>query len=122
MKFFKAAIFAFSLLQAATGFAADSSATGTSSKTVIIDVRTAAEFKAEHLEGALNIPYDKIAETIQTAVPDKNSKLILYCRTGRRSGIALDTLKSIGYEDVTNLKTIRESSEKLGIPVIKGVK
>lgn len=121
MNLFMAAILSLALLLATSGFAADSPEKASVNR-VIIDVRTVPEFQEGHLEGALNLPYDKIGETIQAAVPNRNSKIILYCRSGRRSGIALDTLKSIGYEDVTNLKTVNEASEKLGVPVIKGVK
>jgi phage shock protein E len=122
MKLFRAVVLSLSLLAAATfGFSADSPEK-TAVKGVIIDVRTTPEFEEGHLEGALNLPYDKIGETIQAAVPNRNSKIILYCRTGRRSGIALETLKALGYEDVTNLKTVKEASEKLGVPIIKGNK
>jgi phage shock protein E len=121
MKLLGAVVLSLSLLLATFGFAADSPEK-TAVNGVIIDVRTSPEFQEGHLEGALNIPYDKIGETIQAAVPNRSSKVILYCRSGRRSGIALETLKTIGYEDVTNLKTVKEASEKLGIPVIKGNK
>lgn len=91
-------------------------------KPLVIDVRTEAEWKDGHLEGALLIPYEKIGEGIETAAPDKKTKIIVYCRSGRRSGIALDTLKKLGYEDVTNLINAKEASEKLNIPIVKGDK
>ena len=91
-------------------------------KPLLIDVRTEAEWNEGHLEGAIRIPYEKIGEEIVTAAPDKKTKINLYCRTGRRSGIALDTLKKLGYEDVTNLINAQEASEKLKIPIIKGDK
>lgn len=94
----------------------------TAAKPIVIDVRTEPEWKEGHLEGAVRIPYEKIGEEIEKAAPDKKSKIILYCRTGRRSGIALDTLKKLGYEDVTNMINAAETSEKLGIPIIKGDK
>ena len=86
---------------------------------LIIDVRTEPEWNKGHLEGAIRIPYEKIGEEISRAAPDKKTPIILYCRTGRRSGIALDTLKKLGYEDVSNLINTREASEKLKIPVVK---
>jgi phage shock protein E len=89
---------------------------------LVIDVRTDSEWKEGHLEGAIRIPYEKIGEEIEKVVPDKKTKIILYCKTGRRSGIALDTLKKLGYEDVTNLINAQEASEKLKIPIIKGDK
>ncbi len=67
-----------------------------------IDVRTAEEFQAGHLEGAIHIPYDEIAEKIEAVSADKTADIQLYCRSGRRSGIALETLRSMGYSKVTN--------------------
>ena len=88
-------------------------------KPLLIDVRTEAEWQEGHLEGAIRIPYEKIGEEIVKAAPDKKTKINLYCRTGRRSGIALDTLKKLGYEDVTNDGGVKDASEKLKIPVVK---
>lgn len=91
-------------------------------KPLVIDVRTEPEWKEGHLEGAIRIPYEKIGDEIEKAAPDKKTKIILYCRSGRRSGIALDTLRKLGYEDVTNLINADEASGKLKIPIIKGDK
>jgi phage shock protein E len=91
-------------------------------KPLVIDVRTEPEWKEGHLEGAIRIPYEIIGEEITKVAPDKKTKIIVYCKTGRRSGIALDTLKKLGYEDVTNLNNATEASEKLNIPIIKGDK
>lgn len=121
MKSIIAAFLALSLIMATLGIAAESPEK-VPLKAIIIDVRTSPEFQAEHLEGAINISYDRIFESIENAAPNKSSKIILYCRTGRRSAIALETLKKIGYEDVTNLKTVKEASEKLRIPVIGGAR
>jgi len=86
---------------------------------LLIDVRTEPEWKEGHLEGAVLIPYDKIGEKIEKIAPDKKTKINLYCRTGRRSGIALEALKQLGYEDVTNYGSFNDASEKLQIPVVK---
>lgn len=67
-----------------------------------IDVRTAGEFNAGHLDGALHIPYDVIGDQITSAIPDKDAEIHVYCRTGRRSGIALKTLEGMGYTNVVN--------------------
>jgi len=91
-------------------------------KPLLIDVRTEAEWKEGHLEGALLIPYEKIGAEIGKVAPDKKTKIDLYCRTGRRSGIALDTLKKSGYEDVSNLGGVKDAAEKLKIPIVKGDK
>jgi phage shock protein E len=86
---------------------------------VVIDVRTDAEWKGGHLEGAILIPHDRIEEGIKTAVPDKNTKIYLYCRSGRRTGIAFDVLKKAGYADLINLGTVENASKTLHRTVIK---
>lgn len=67
-----------------------------------IDVHTAEEFAAGHIEGAINIPFDQIEQRISEVTSDKNAPINLYCRSGRRSGIALDTLKGLGFTNLTN--------------------
>lgn len=71
-------------------------------QTLWIDVRTAQEFDAGHLEGAVNIPYDEIEQNISAISADKAADIQLYCRSGRRAGIALETLRHMGYGNVTN--------------------
>jgi len=67
-----------------------------------IDVRTPMEFAIGHLEGATNIPHGEIAARITALVPDKNAEIHLYCRSGRRSSLAQETLLGMGYTKVTN--------------------
>lgn len=71
-------------------------------KAVWIDVRSEQEFEEGHLNNAVNIPLDQIAERIQTSVPDKNTPVNLYCRSGRRAEAALQLLKQAGYTNVRN--------------------
>jgi phage shock protein E len=67
-----------------------------------IDVRTADEFNAGHIEGAAHIPYDEIAVRIGEVTSDKNAVIHLYCRSGNRSGIAQQILQSIGFNNAVN--------------------
>jgi phage shock protein E len=69
----------------------------------IIDVRTPAEYAAGHIDGALNIPLETIGEKIASVKGiDKNSEILLYCQSGRRSGLAKTMLEQQGYTKVTN--------------------
>lgn len=68
---------------------------------VIIDVRTPEEYAAGHITGAVNIPYEQIASGItQVKGLKKDSPILVYCRSGRRSGIAKATLEQQGYKQV----------------------
>lgn len=69
---------------------------------VVVDVRTAGEYSADHIEGAVNIPYQEIVAGIAAVAPQKETSLIVYCASGRRSGIAKQLLKKAGYTHVVN--------------------
>jgi len=86
---------------------------------VVIDVRTEAEWNAGHLDGAILIPYDRLGAEIVTITAEKKTKITLYCRSGRRSGIGLETLRQLGYEDVTNLGSLENAAKILGRPIVK---
>lgn len=68
---------------------------------VIIDVRTPEEFAAGHVDGALNIPYEQIANGIKSVKGlKKDQSVLLYCRSGRRSAIAKAALEKEGYKRI----------------------
>lgn len=70
--------------------------------TLLIDVRSAGEFASGALPGAQNISHEQIAEQISRVAPDKSKPIVLYCRSGRRSGLAQDALQALGYQQVIN--------------------
>ena len=74
----------------------------------VIDVRTQREYKTGHLKNAINIPYGEISNKISEHVADKNKEIIVYCRSGRRSGIAKKTLHDMGYTNVINAGSYKE--------------
>ena len=88
-------------------------------KAVILDVRTADEYASGHLQGARNIPHDRIAGEIAAAVPDKATAVVLYCRSGMRAATALNTLRGLGYENVSNFGGLEDAQARLGLPVVK---
>lgn len=67
-----------------------------------IDVRTQEEFNSGHIEGSALIPYEVIADHIASITEDKNADIRVYCRSGRRSEVAKDVLKAMGYANVIN--------------------
>lgn len=72
-------------------------------ETVWIDVRTPAEFASGHVDGALNIEFQLISERIAEVSTNKDTDIRLYCRSGRRSGVANETLQKLGYRNTTNV-------------------
>lgn len=69
---------------------------------LVIDVRSAEEYATGHLEGSLNIVHDQTASLAKAIGDDKGRSVVVYCRSGRRSGIALQALAGLGYTNVFN--------------------
>ena len=86
---------------------------------VLLDVRTPEEHKSGYLEGAVLLPLAELESKIVNEVPDKNTPIYIYCRSGRRAETAVDKLKAMGYTDLHNLGGLKDAQEKLDIPVSK---
>jgi phage shock protein E len=71
----------------------------------VVDVRTPQEFAAGHVPGAINIPYDELPRRAAEIGPP-STKVVLYCRTGRRSGIAADALHKAGYANLYDFGSV----------------
>ena len=65
----------------------------------------------------LSIPYDQIFESqyLSQLSADKNTKIVLYCRSGRMSQIAAEKLVSLGYTNIWNLKEGMVEWEQAGL-------
>lgn len=68
---------------------------------ILLDVRTAAEFDAGNITRAVNIPVDEIRQRLAELPPDK--KIYIYCEAGLRGYLAHRILRQNGYEEVYNL-------------------
>ena len=69
----------------------------------IIDVRTAVEYNTERIEGAININSSASDFSSQLNMLNKDQIYLLYCRSGNRSGNALDTMEGLGFTEVYNM-------------------
>ncbi len=69
---------------------------------LLVDVRSQKEYEGGHLEGALLMPYDKIPERLAEFGEDKNRSIVVYCRSGKRAGVAEQTLREAGFTQVLN--------------------
>lgn len=76
-------------------------------KLLYLDVRENFEWNAGHIKDAIHIPLGEIEAGNFEKVP-KNTPVWVYCRSGRRSGIALEILKKAGYTNIINLGGIQE--------------
>ena len=64
----------------------------------------------------LSIPYDQIEQNLDK-LPDKTAKIVLYCRSGRMSAIAAETLVGLGYSDIWNLSVGMAAWEQAGLKI-----
>lgn len=85
----------------------------------LIDVREDNEFAAAHAAGATHLGKGIIERDIETAVPDKNTELILYCGGGYRSALAADVLQKMGYTNVFSMAGGWRAWQKAGGEITK---
>jgi phage shock protein E len=85
-------------------------------KFLLLDVRTEEEYLEGHIPGAVNLPYDDIGK----GKPDfpKDELVIVYCRSGRRSAIAAEALKALGFSEIADFGAVSRWKD----PLVKGKK
>ena len=67
---------------------------------IVLDTREQDEFDEGHIPGAILIPYTEIENKAEEMLPDKDKLILVYCRSGRRSKIAAESLSKLGYTNV----------------------
>lgn len=78
----------------------------------IVDVRTPEEFKTGHINGAINIPLDKLQERLDE-FRQMPKPILAYCRSGARSGMAVGILKQNGIDQAVNGGGLEEAKRKV---------
>jgi rhodanese-related sulfurtransferase len=81
----------------------------------VLDVRAPEEFVTGHVPGAVNIPYDQVAARLAEVPKDKD--VVLYCRSGRRAGMAAEVLAANGYTRLKHLEGDMPAWIEKGRPV-----
>lgn len=84
-------------------------------QTIILDVRTPAEFAEGHLEGAelLDLNGGQLSAAISTM--DQDAQYFVYCRSGNRSAQAVQVMKDAGFTDVTDLGSLDQAASATGL-------
>lgn len=75
---------------------------------IVLDVRTQSEFDQGHIKDAVLLPNTDVAARAATVLPDKNAKILVYCRSGNRSASASKELIAMGYTDVLDFGGIND--------------
>jgi rhodanese-related sulfurtransferase len=91
----------------------------TADKHILVDTREESEFAAGHVKGAMHLSKGVIERDVETKVPDKNAKLILYCGGGFRSALVADNLQKMGYTNAISLDGGWRALKDSGLPLEK---
>jgi rhodanese-related sulfurtransferase len=86
---------------------------------IVIDVRDLGEFEAGHIAGAKHVPERQVVERLKELEKFKDKPLILTCRSGMRSGAAVQLLRRNGFAEAVNLRGGIVAWEQAGMPVQK---
>ena len=73
---------------------------------VVVDVRTPDEYNEDHIENAINIDSNEIKYVVKGKVTDFETKVIVYCKSGRRSAESAKILTELGYKNVYDMGAI----------------
>lgn len=85
---------------------------------VVLDVRSESEFNHGHIAGAINVSHEKIEESLKQLAQYKKSTVVVYCRSGRRAGIAESILAKNGFSDLRHLTGDMNGWLEAKLPVV----
>ena len=85
---------------------------------ILIDVRSKEEWSKGYIEGAQHIPLKNLSTKINEHTRDYNEEILLYCRSGNRSGKAKKILEEMGYVNTKNVGGIEDVSENYGYDIV----
>lgn len=71
----------------------------------ILDVRTPGEYARGKIKGSINLQLDDIPTHVEKPLTDKNKSIYVYCLSGSRSMIAVETMIKLGYKNVFDVKS-----------------
>jgi len=86
-------------------------------KLLLIDTREDSEWAAGHAAGAVHLSKGVIERDIEAKVPDKQTRLVLYCGGGFRSALVADNLQKMGYRNAISLDGGWRAWQQSGLPV-----
>ena len=84
---------------------------------IVLDVREPDEFKKGHIPKAKNIPRGLLEFKVTKEIPNKDAKILAYCKSGGRSCLACSTLLAMGYKNAESIAGGWQAWVKAGYPV-----
>jgi rhodanese-related sulfurtransferase len=89
------------------------------SDALVLDIRTAADFKNGHIKGAKNVPLSDFAGSVDGLKADKSEPVLIYCNSGNTVSRAIRLLKKAGFEKVNNLEGGIAAWKEANMPLSK---
>lgn len=86
---------------------------------VLLDVRSVDEYKQGHIAGAINVSHKTVEENLNQLTQYKDSTIVVYCRSGRRAGIAEAILAEHGFNNLRHLTGDMNAWLDAELPVVK---
>ena len=86
---------------------------------ILVDTREESEWAAGHVKGAVHMSKGVIERDVETKVPDRSAKLVLYCGGGFRSALVADNLQKMGYPNAISLDGGWRALKESGLPLEK---
>ena len=90
-----------------------------SANTVVVDVRTPAEFSTGHLQGAINIDVESTSFDAMVAKLPTTRDYVLYCHSGNRAALAITRLKARGFTSTVNAGGLDNAATATGLSIVK---
>ena len=86
---------------------------------LVVDIRTAAEYKSGHIKGAKNAPLKEFASSVDGYSSYKDKPVLLYCNSGNTATRAIKLLKNAGFEKINNLEGGIAAWKEANMPLSK---
>ena len=87
-------------------------------ETIVLDIRTPAEYEEGIIEGAINIDFYAPDFAAQLAQLDPNASYVVYCRSGNRSGEAMATFADLEFQQVSEIGGGIVNWYQDGLPIV----
>jgi rhodanese-related sulfurtransferase len=87
---------------------------------VVLDVRSAQEYENGHIRDAINVSHNTISENLNFLSQYQNKTVVVYCRSGRRAGVAEHILSENGFKDLRHLTGDMNGWLEAKLPIVTG--
>ena len=85
---------------------------------ILLDVRTVKEYQSGHIKNSINIPHDQLIQNIDVLDQYRNQPIVVFCRSGRRAQLVIDTLIQNKFDQIVDLEGDMLAWKTSGFPVV----